>query len=193
MSALAKLRCVRVGSMNPPKLEGVRMALSAYAKEVETIPVDVESGVPDQPIGYPQIQDGARNRARAARDSGECDLAVGYEDGLVEIPGAGWWNVGCAAVVDAERSGLGFSSGFAYPPPCVVPAVEERQPIGGVFDRFWRSRRSDPERDPSALSVGNIGKLTGGALPRAEYTRHAVLCALVSWLHPDLYAPGASP
>ncbi len=194
MSALVGLRRVRVGSTNPPKLEGVRQALAAYLEELETIPVDVESGVPDQPIGYPQIQEGARNRARAAQESGPCDLAVGYEDGLVEIPGAGWWNVGCAAVVDGERSGLGFSSGFAYPPACVAPAVEQREPIGGVFDRFWRAHRTEPDRDPSALSVGNVGKLTAGALPRAEYTRHAVLCALVSWLHPDLYAArGASP
>jgi non-canonical (house-cleaning) NTP pyrophosphatase len=36
--------------------------------------------------------------------------------------------------------------------------------------------------------VGNIGKLTLGVLPRSEYTRHAVLCALVALIHGDLYA-----
>ena len=39
-----------------------------------------------------------------------------------------------------------------------------------------------------ALSIGNVGKLTGGALTRAEYTRHAVLCALTPFVHPGLYA-----
>jgi non-canonical (house-cleaning) NTP pyrophosphatase len=35
--------------------------------------------------------------------------------------------------------------------------------------------------------LGNVGKLTLGVLPRSEYTRHAVLCALVALLHGDLY------
>jgi len=35
--------------------------------------------------------------------------------------------------------------------------------------------------------MGNVGKLTAGVLPRSEYARHAVLCALVAFLNPDLY------
>ena len=49
-----------------------------------------------------------------------------------------------------------------------------------------------PPASPSALSVGNVGELTLGALPRADYTRQAVLCALVHFLHPSLYAAEAS-
>ena len=193
MTALSAVRSVRVGSMNPPKLEGVRQALAAYC-EAEALGVDVESGVPEQPIGHAQIHEGARNRAEAARASGACDLAVGYEDGLVELPGLGWFNVGCAVVASSEKTSVGLSSGFAYPPACVERA-KRGEPIGDVFDELWRAHRDPVQRDPSALSVGNVGKLTDGVLPRAEYTRHAVLCALASWLHPDLYAaaPGASP
>jgi non-canonical (house-cleaning) NTP pyrophosphatase len=40
---------------------------------------------------------------------------------------------------------------------------------------------------PSALSTGNIGRLSNGVLPRAEYARHGVLCALVAFVQPDLY------
>ncbi|HVH06824.1 MAG TPA: DUF84 family protein, partial [Myxococcota bacterium] len=137
------------------------------------------------------------NRAHAALASGPCDLAVGYEDGLVEIPDTPerWWNFGCAAVVGPEGFGLGFSSGFAYPPAVAARAVAERAPIGDLFDAAWRAHRpADAGRTPSALSAGNVGKLTAGALPRADYARHAVLCALVSFLHPDLYrARGESP
>lgn len=193
MTALSAVRSVRVGSMNPPKLAGVRQAFAAYCEGAETLGVDVPSGVPEQPLGWKQIHDGARNRAEAARASGSCDLAVGYEDGLVELDGLGWFNVGCAVVASAQRSSVGLSSGFAYPPACVERA-ERGEPIGDVFDEVWRAHRPTTERDPSALSVGNVGKLTDGVLPRAEYTRHAVLCALASWLHPDLYAaPGVSP
>jgi non-canonical (house-cleaning) NTP pyrophosphatase len=91
-------------------------------------------------------------------------------------------------VSDGVRISLGLSSGFSYPAACSEPAVAERQPIGALFDHFWRERRGDgaPRRPPS---IGNVGKLTGGALTRADYTRQAVLCALAPFLHPDLYAP----
>jgi inosine/xanthosine triphosphatase len=188
--ALGALRRVRVGTANGPKLQAVRDALAPFAPGVEIVGAAVESGVADQPVGFDEITRGARNRARAAMAGGPCDLAVGYEDGLIEIPGteARWWNVGCAAVIGADGEGLGFSSGFAYPPACAERAVSERAPIGDLFDAAWRAHRpADPGRTPSALSEGNVGKLTLGALPRAEYARHAVVCALVSFLHPDLY------
>lgn len=193
--ALVDVRRVRVGSTNPPKLEGVRAALAAYAPGVEIEAVAVDSGVPEQPLGFAEIIAGARSRARAAQRAALCDLAVGYEDGLVELPGAPgqWFNVGCAALSDGRRWSLGLSSGFAYPPACAAPAAAGRLPIGPLFDRFFASRRPPGDPGPSAISVGNVGKLTSSVLTRAEYTRHAVLCALPPFLHPDLYgALGAS-
>jgi inosine/xanthosine triphosphatase len=195
--ALAALRRVRVGSANPPKVQAVRDAFAVFAPGAEVEGAEAASGVSEQPVGFAEIVAGARARARAAFASGACDLAVGYEDGLVEIPGTGerWFNVGCAAVVDGSREGLGFSSGFAYPPACAERAVAEREPIGELFDALWRAQRPGERRGaPSALSEGNVGKLTLGALPRSDYARHAVLSALVSFLHPDLYrARGDTP
>jgi non-canonical (house-cleaning) NTP pyrophosphatase len=92
-------------------------------------------------------------------------------------------------VSDGVQVSLGLSSGFSYPPACSQRAVAERQPIGALFDRFWKQYRGAPAAS-APLSVGNVGKLTGGVLTRAEYTRHAVLCALAPFVHPDLYAGG---
>jgi inosine/xanthosine triphosphatase len=191
VTALSELRLVRVGSTNPPKLEGVRAALAAFSRDVRIEGIEVESGVPDQPLGFEEIVEGARNRAKGAERHGRCDLGVGYEDGLVPIPGpaGSWFNIGCAAVSDGVQVSLGLSSGFSYPPPCSLQAVAERQPIGGLFDRFWKQYRRGPAAS-APVSLGNIGKLTGGALTRAEYTRHAVLCALAPFVHPDFYAGG---
>jgi inosine/xanthosine triphosphatase len=191
VKALSELRLVRVGSTNPPKLEGVRAALSAFSRDVTIEGVEVESGVPAQPLGFEEIVEGARNRAERARRGGDCDLGVGYEDGLVAIPGpvGSCLNVGCAAVSDGVRVSLGLSSGFSYPPACSERAIAERRPIGALFDRFWRQRRESSPA-PAELSIGNVGELTGGALTRAEYTRHAVVCALIPFIHPDLYTDG---
>ncbi len=191
MNALSELRLVRVGSTNALKLQGVRAALAAFSRDVTIEGIDVESGVPDQPLGFEEIVEGARNRAERAKRGGECDLGIGYEDGLVAIPGSleSWFNIGCAAVSDGVRISLGLSSGFTYPPACSQRAVAEREPIGALFDRFWgQHRESSPA--PAPVSIGNVGKLTCGALTRAEYTRHAVVCALAPLIHPDLYTGG---
>jgi len=192
-SPLASVREVRVGSSNEPKIAAVRGALLAYAPDARVAGVVVTSGVSEQPVGLGEIVRGARNRALRAGESERCDLAVGIEDGLIELPsgesgaGPGHVNIGCAAVSDGKRISLGFSSGFAYPPACSRRAVGARAPVGALFDRLWQERRGQAPPLPSVPGLGNVGRLTLGVLPRAEYARHAVLCALVAFLHPDLY------
>jgi inosine/xanthosine triphosphatase len=197
---LALLGRVRVGSTNEPKIAAVRSAFEAYAPQVAVEGAEVRSGVSDQPVGFDEIVLGARNRAAAAHRESACDFGVGIEDGLVAVPlgdGSGAFhhvNIGCAAITDGRRFSLGFTSGFAYPPEVSGPAVRDREPIGALFDRLWRERRDQADGAPSPRTTGNVGKLTGGVLPRSEYARHAVLCALVAFLHPDLYADsGARP
>ena len=179
---------VRVGSRNTAKLEAVRSGLAPFFGVVEVVGCEVASGVDAQPLGFAEIVAGARNRARAARAAGACDLAAGIEDGLIELPEAasGWINVGCCALFDGEREALGFTAGFEYPPACVAQATARpRTPIGDAFDALFRAPAglSDP-----GTGAGNIGRLSGGALTRADYGAQAVTCAFVRLLHPELYA-----
>jgi inosine/xanthosine triphosphatase len=191
--SLAAVRWVRVGSVNEPKLAGVRSAIGAYAPDAKIEGVAVASGVPEQPVGFEEIIRGARNRAARAASGSPCDLGIGIEDGLVPLPTGDpegevvHLNIGCVAITDGERTSIGFSSAFGYPPECSIPAVRDREPIGAAFDRLWEAHRGDPAAKPSALSTGNIGRLSNGVLPRAEYARHGVLCALVAFVQPDLY------
>jgi inosine/xanthosine triphosphatase len=190
---LAAVRRVRVGSLNEPKLVAVRSAIGAYAPHAEVEGVAVASGVPEQPVGFEEIVRGARNRAAAALRGAPCDLGVGIEDGLVPLPAGdsdgevAHLNIGCVAITDGERTSIGFSSAFGYPLECSVLAVRDREPIGAAFDRLWETHRGESAAKPSALSTGNIGRLSNGVLPRAEYARHGVLCALVAFLQTDLY------
>lgn len=197
---LAAVRRVRVGSTNPPKLAAVRAALAPWAPGAEVEGVSVPSGVPEQPVGFAEIVGGARARALAAHRAGAAGaadgsaLGVGIEDGLVTLPGVDDLplNVGCAAVTDGRRVAIGLSSAFAYPPECSAAALAAREPIGGLFDRLWEKARGESADAASALGVGNVGRLSLGVLPRAEYARHAVVCALLRFLHPDLYPEEAA-
>jgi inosine/xanthosine triphosphatase len=190
---LAAVRLVRVGSVNEPKLAAVRSAIGAYAPHAQIEGVAVASGVPEQPVGFEEVIRGARNRAAGAASGSPCDLGIGIEDGLVPLPTGGsegeavYLNIGCVAITDGARTSIGFSSAFGYPPECSIPAVRDREPIGAAFDRLWKSRVGEPAAKSSALSAGNIGRLSDGVLPRAEYARHGVLCALVAFVQPDFY------
>ncbi len=93
-------------------------------------------------------------------------------------------NVGCCALFDGEKESLGLSAGFEYPPDCVARSVDGRVPIGDAFDALFRPPTGWPDPGPGA---GNIGRLTAGALTRAQYGAQAVVCALVRLLHPELY------
>lgn len=195
---------VAVGTENAAKLRAVHAALASLAADSALLVLRgtrVESGVPEQPVGWEEIAAGARNRAHAALvAAGTAVLGIGIEDGLVELPsGSGGRiavvNVGCAWVTDGEREGTGYSAGFAYPPRVAEPAFAERRPIGGLFDAHWSEHRSPatgrpaPEGAPeSGRRGGNIGQLTQGRLDRSAYGAQAVLCALVPFLHADLYA-----
>lgn len=194
--ALAGVRRVRVGTTNGQKIAAATDAVACYAPHAEVEGAAVESGVSPQPVGFEEISLGARNRAARAFALGDCDLAVGYEDGLVELLALGGdsrelLNVGCAAVTDGSATSLGLSSAFAYPPQCAQRAVRDRAPIGELFDALWADRSAAMGFEPSAECQGNIGKLSLGVLVRSEYARHAIVCALVRFLHPDLYVESA--
>jgi inosine/xanthosine triphosphatase len=179
---------VRVGSRNTAKLEAVRRGLAAFFARVDVLGTDAEAGVHAQPLGFAEIIAGARNRAHASHESGECDLGAGLEDGLVafdEIPG-GWLNVGCCVLFDGKREGYGLTAGFEFPPACTGPAVSAaRTPIGDTFDAVFQRPPDLPDPGPGA---GPIGRLTGGALTRADRGAQAVTCAWLRFLHPELYA-----
>jgi non-canonical (house-cleaning) NTP pyrophosphatase len=197
---------IRVGTENSAKLGAVRSAIAPFASDGVALAIEpcrVASDVPEQPIGWAQIVAGARNRARAAFAFADCAIAVGIEDGLARLSDEpesegedlqNYFNVGCAWVTDGEIDGHGFSSGFAYPNGALVPAIRDQAPIGDLFDDHWSRNRPAPEANseaaknaPSSRGGGNIGRLTGGRLERAAYGSQAVSCALIRFLHTDLY------
>ena len=73
---------IALGSTSEIKLNAVKEVFPHY--EITTI--SCKSGVPSQPVGKEQTQCGARNRSRAALDSvgGDCEFAVGIENGMWE-------------------------------------------------------------------------------------------------------------
>ncbi len=181
---------VRLGSRNDAKLEALRRGLAAFFQHVKIQGVVAPSGVSEQPMGLGEIVAGARNRALASWDPGNCELSCGIEDGLIalaEVP-SGYVNVGCCVLWDGRTEGLGLTAAFEYPPGCSAATTGPKHtPIGDAFDASFRPPPGWPEPRPGD---GNIGRLTGGALTRGDYGSQAVICAYVRLLHPELYDGG---
>lgn len=95
---------VAVGSTNPAKVEAVREVFLGIYGDVEVVPIEVDSGVPDQPVGLEETVKGAINRAKQAIEKTDADFGVGIEAGLYRVPETitGYMDVQFCAVVDRE-------------------------------------------------------------------------------------------
>jgi pantetheine-phosphate adenylyltransferase len=172
-----------VGSANPVKVEAAEAVFGRFVPDVHAQPVEVPTGVGDQPRGREGPQ-GAANRARRAlAEDEDAGLGVGIEAAIVEDETTGsTFDVQYGAIADRQgRVTTGAGPGFGYP-PAVLAAVEEGRTIGEVFDELeGRQGVGDAE--------GAIGVLTRGGATRTELTEWAVLTALVPRLRPSWYDP----
>lgn len=77
---------VILGTMSDDKLRYFKSAAKRHLRYDKIIPVSVESGVSEQPMGLTEIQTGADNRARSAFNSSKLTtkIGVGLEGGLAK-------------------------------------------------------------------------------------------------------------
>ena len=179
---------VAVGSTNPVKVEPVRSVLVRAFPQARIAPIEVASGVPEQPIGLEQMRLGAQNRAAQAlqealsqhqQSHAETIWGVGLEGG-VDFVGEVAWLTGAVAVVSGRgRISLAWSPRVALPPR-VAEAVRAGHELGPVMDELTGVADSKKK-------LGALGYLTNGLAPRGLSWEMAFACALAPFLHPDLY------
>jgi len=165
---------IRVGSLNPVKLEAIRAVMTVRFPQAGFQPVGVDSGVSVQPIGLDETLRGARNRAQAA--FANCDLSVALESGLIPVPQTttGYMNLTACAIFDGREMYLGLGPAFELPSEVTRLVVEE----GLELDPAVRQAGlTDNER--IGYAQGIIGVLSGGRVTRMDYSRPAVSMALV--------------
>ncbi len=165
---------VSVGSKSVIKSRATRNACRAAGFEAAIVERATPSGVPVQPVGREEVARGARNRARAARESVPGSWGVGIENGIVREDGR-WQDLACVVVISPDgRETVGWSGAVTFPDEL----VERARDIG--FDRVTvgslvADRLGCPADDPHTT-------LTEGRLSRAGILTHAVTETLVSAL-----------
>mgnify|MGYP003872459767 CR=1 FL=1 len=170
---------INVGSENPAKVEGVKLAFEQFFNEVTIQPKPVVSGVPSQPFDV-EVIEGAINRAIKAYDS--CDFSVGVEAGFFKTKRTitGYVDFQVAAIYNGERFTLGFGPGFEFPPLVVERVLNEKTEAGKVMSELTGIR-------DIGKKLGAVHYLTKGVITRIELTRLCVTMALIPFLNPGFY------
>jgi len=175
---------VKVGSTNLTKLRAVEEAFreSASFASSRVSPVEVTIEEFGHPVGIEAIVRGAVERAR--QSFVDCDLSIGIEGGLIEIPGtkSGYMEVAVCAIHDGERFHLGMSPGYEWP-----KRVTELILHGGLDGSQALKQAGLTSHEKIGTAQGGIGILTRGRMDRTAYNRQAVTMALVHLENPERY------
>jgi inosine/xanthosine triphosphatase len=180
---------IAVGSTNPVKVRAAERAFSRAFPALEVIAsgVDVESGVPSQPIGEETIR-GAMNRATRALEGSGADFGVGIEAGLFPFPGTmtGYMEIQWCAVRDRMgRASIGCGPGFEHPPAVIEAVLEGGKDVEGAIDAIFGI-------EGIGRREGAIGLLSKGLVDRERLTESAVSMALIPILNEGLYFKGSA-
>ncbi|HUI01369.1 MAG TPA: inosine/xanthosine triphosphatase [Nitrososphaerales archaeon] len=178
---------VAVGSTNPAKEKGARLAFSRAFGRVQVKRVDASSLVRSQPLSLEETVEGAEERAIFALESARPDFAVGVEAGITDL-GKAWpdhnLNLQVAAVVDrAGRLSFGCSSGFPIPARFAKMLKEGRGELDRYAHELTGAKKIREEH-------GVVYHLSGRRFTRVEMTEQCVSMALVPWLNRKLYGLG---
>ena len=167
-----------VTSHNPVKIQAVNQAFKSQfpKREIELIPLGVDSGVSDQPMSDQETRLGARNRVKDARlKTPEADFWVGLEGGLDFFDGhlmAFAW-----MVIAGSDNRISETRSATLPlPPQVQTLVSEGLELGEANDRVFSTLNSKQ-------GGGAFGLLTDGLLTRESIYTQTLILALVPFVH----------
>lgn len=170
---------VNIGSKNPNKFNAVKESFLMFEKFQGAAFESraSKSGVSDQPVGYVETITGAKNRAFNAFIN--CDISVGLESGLVEIPltKTGYMNLTVCSIFDGENHSIGTGPAFELPEKITQLVIENGLELD---EAILKSGFSDNPR--IGYSEGIIGILTKGVVTRKDYMIPSVSMAMAQFL-----------
>ena len=170
---------VLVGSKNPTKINAVKNGLKRvfYDRTISVLGHNVESGVPDQPIGYEETKSGAENRIKNLKNR-DADFYIGIEGGCVYVEKKLF---AFAWVLTEDRFGYvgsGKTSMFQLPKK-IQKLIDKGVELGEADDLIFK-------RNESKKKNGAVGILTNNLIDRTKYYEEAVILSLIPFINKRL-------
>jgi inosine/xanthosine triphosphatase len=174
---------IKVASLNPQKVSAVKEIVAHYPmlEKAEVEGVAVPSGISDQPKSLEETVRGAINRAKNAFT--DADYSFGLESGLMEVPytKTGIMDVCVCAIYDGKNTHVGLSCAFE-PPKKVAQLMHEGMNMSEA------TAAAGLTTNPNiGAAEGLIGILTQGRLTRQQYTKQALMTALIHLENAHIY------
>ncbi|NDJ59004.1 non-canonical purine NTP phosphatase [Enterobacteriaceae bacterium 4M9] len=164
-------------TQNPAKIKAILGAFELIfgPQSCHIDAINVESGVPDQPIGSEETRRGARQRVENARlVRPDADFWVAIEAGIDEGSTFSW-------VVIKDKNKVGEARSATLPlPTSILERVLAGEELGPVMSQ-WSGISEIGRKE------GAIGVFTAGHLTRSSVYHQAVLLAL-SPFHNAIYS-----
>jgi len=174
---------ILVGSKNPVKINSAKEAFEKFFDTVETLGIDVSSGVPDQPVNGDTFT-GAKNRAVKLREINEredlhADYFVGIEGGISNEYGR-WFAFGGMCIIDRDgREAYGTSPQFELPAQIIEELLAGKE-LGLIMDEIQND--SNTKQKGGAISF-----FTRGVMSRRELYLSGLITALVPLINKEIY------
>lgn len=174
-----------VGSKNEVKVSAVREVIADYKSlaSAEVVATSVSSDVSNQPLSLEETIRGAKNRAKAAYQSGS--ISIGLEGGLMKIPLSGqeFMHISVCSIFDGEQHHLGISSAFRIPKSVSTLILEEGLDLNQAMKKCEFTENSQ-----LGASEGTVGLFTNGRVPRKDYCKQSLTTALISIEQPQYFS-----
>lgn len=172
-----------VGSKNPNKVDAVREVFAElFPNDLEVIGIEVSSDISDQPLSMSETIRGAVNRAKNAFV--DCDMSVGIEGGLMEVPESpgGHMQFEACILYDGTNSYLGFSGAFAVPKDVIETIKREGINLSAALKKHGHT-----DHEYIGHDQGLVGILTKGKVDRKAYTIHALELMLAHYKSKEMF------
>lgn len=165
-----KLRVVSVGSLNPIKTSAVEEGMKKTIGNVLISPVNIESGVSNQPKGFDETFNGAYNRAKGAFEKVNSVFGVGIEAGMIKI-GEKHLDIHVCVVYDGLNYTVGTSQGFQIPSD-LVQKMDEGIECSKIAEEIYGVKDIGKKN-------GIIGYLTDDNILRENLCIESVIMAMI--------------
>ena len=169
---------VMIGSRNPAKYMAVQQALEGLGlKGSDTVSIDVDSGVRNQPLTDEETIEGALQRAREALDkSGDAEFAIGLEGGVVLDNTTSFPVMICNWGALVAKNGKEYIAGGARIP---LPAAFREEllagkELGDLMDLYC-------QRKDIRKHEGAVGIFSDGAVTRLQMFEHVCQLLIGQW------------
>lgn len=162
-----------IGTTNPGKIEGARLAFGEYFKDFEIVGVKADSKVSEQPVDY-DIYLGAKNRALGCIDyckenNIDADYFIAVESGITDSLGK--WVITNVAVILTKEGFETWGTSASFPVPDKYVEDIKEKTLGAVMDSLFK-------KDNLHSGTGGVGLLTHNKISRIELTRQSFIMAL---------------